>query len=73
MKRTKATITISRTIQLQPFTPYKVELSTEIIDENGITMEDIEAETDSVSDYVNTSIYDLMKMIKDYNQENTKV
>lgn len=70
MKRTKATVTISRTIQLQPFTPYKVELSTEIEDENGITWENIKDETDSVSDYVNSSIYELLKMTQNCKQEN---
>ena len=45
-KRTKVTITVSRTIQLQPYTPAKIEVSTEIEDEASKGKDDDASEDD---------------------------
>ena len=59
-KRTKATITVSRTIQLQPYTPYKIEIATEIEDENGINVDDIDKESIYLREYVDACINDIV-------------
>ena len=65
MKRTKATITVSRTIQLQPFTPYKIEIATEIEDANGINVGDIDAESIYLREYVDACINDVLNNMKE--------
>lgn len=60
--RTKATITVSRTIQIQPYTPYKIEISTEIENsEKGITYEDIDSEQKMLAEYVDACIEESAK------------
>lgn len=60
--RTKATITVSRTIQIQPYTPYKIEISTEIENsEKGITYEDIDSEQKMLTEYVDACIEESAK------------
>ena len=59
-KRTKATITVSRTIQLQPYTPYKIEISTEIEDENGVNVDDIDKESIYLREYVDACVNDVV-------------
>ena len=58
-KRTKATITVSRTIQLQPYTPYKIEIATEIEDVNGLTVDDIDKESIYLREYIDACISDV--------------
>jgi len=58
-KRTKVTITVSRTIQLQPYTPSRIEVSTEIEDSNGIDHEEIRYEEQYLRDFVDSCINDL--------------
>ena len=60
-KRTKVTITVSRTIQLQPYTPAKIEVSTEIEDEVGIDHEEIKYEEQYLRDFVDSCINDMQK------------
>lgn len=60
--RTKATITVSRTIQIQPYTPYKIEISTEIENsEKGITYEDIDIEQKMLAEYIDACIEESAK------------
>ena len=60
--RTKATITVSRTIQIHPYTPYKIEISTEIENsEKGITYEDIASEQKMLAEYVDACIEESAK------------
>ena len=60
--QTKATITVSRTIQIQPYTPYKIEISTEIENsEKGITYEDIDSEQKMLAEYVDACIEESAK------------
>lgn len=60
-KRNKATITVSRTVQLQPYTPAKIEVSTEIEDEFGIEKEDITREEQYLRDFVDSCISNMQK------------
>ena len=62
-KRTKATITVSRTVQLQPYTPYKIEISTEIEDEAGLNVDDIDKESLYLREYVDTCVNDVVNSL----------
>lgn len=64
-KRTKATITVSRTIQLQPFTPYKIEIATEIENSDGINVDDIDVESIYLREYVDACINDVLNNMKE--------
>ena len=68
-KRTKATITVSRTVQLQPYTPYKLEISTEIESEEGITLEDINGETENLQEYIDRNISNVIEEIECSNKK----
>jgi hypothetical protein len=68
-KRTKATITVSRTVQLQPYTPYKLEISTEIESEEGITLEDISGETENLQEYIDKNISNVIEEIERSNKK----
>jgi hypothetical protein len=57
-KRTKASITISRTIQLQPYTPYKIEITTDIENDEGLNWDDIDKEEKCLKDYVDACVND---------------
>jgi hypothetical protein len=57
-KRTKASITISRTIQLQPYTPYKIEITTDIENAEGLNWDDIDKEEKYLQDYVDACVND---------------
>ena len=57
-KRTKASITISRTIQLQPYTPYKIEITTDIENSEGLNWDDISNEEKYLKDYVDACVND---------------
>lgn len=58
IKRTKASITISRTIQLQPYTPYKIEITTDIENSEGLNCDDISNEEKYLKDYVDACVND---------------
>lgn len=68
-KRTKATITVSRTVQLQPYTPYKLEISTEIESGEGITLEDISGETENLQEYIDKNISNVIEEIERSNKK----
>lgn len=68
-KRTKATITVSRTVQLQPYTPYKLEISTEIENENGLTWDDIGAETENLQEYIDSNINGVIEEIQSFGKD----
>lgn len=57
MKRTKATINYSRTIQFNQYEPITLNISTTIEDDtNGLTTETIDEEEKSIQTYVDSVI-----------------
>lgn len=57
MKRTKATINYSRTIQFNKYEPITLNISTTIEDDtNGLTTETIDEEEKSIQTYVDSVI-----------------
>ena len=56
IKRTKAEIGYSRTIQLKPYEPSVLTITTTVEKEEGLTEEDLKKETEVLSNYIDTYI-----------------